>query len=940
LTPNRQSLLLHWPLAMASGFLVFVLVLAWNLYSTQIQLRAATDARLLADSARRAAVVEDFLAEQEKLATQLAGSPEINDYLTNEALGMSPRYGLNANISFIERRFQKTMDGVSLRGDPFLGRIGFVKTDNAEIASVGGGSPPDIADFPQKVGPPHINARDWTIEVVAPVFFKNVVVGAVATTADLKALSRLLIEADDKAGGYHEFLLIGDGAHALSPQDARANFELVEQALATLPVNRLTPTDSILERKGLDRMLALRTPIKGAPLSLMTLTSEAAAYGGVAPSTYALYLVAFPAALFMVAIGFERQRRRAVRLQKDFAKSDLRRQELSQHNTALSEEIALRKALEEDLRRKSKALKETNADLRIAATAFESQEGMIVTDAHHNILRVNRTFAELSGYRAEDLVGRSTAIFKSEDDTSNIYAEILAASEMSGRWQGEVGLRTRSGAVIARWLTVSAVQDDSGTHTHYVKTYYDLSERKEAEARIRELAFYDQLTGLPNRAILIERARQAMARCRELKTFAALLFIDLDHFKRLNDTLGHHKGDLLLKQSASRLKRCIGEGDTVSRFGGDEFVVLLADLGSAEAGSAALQAEAIAEDIIANLAEPQNLDGHTFRSTASVGVALFRDDSQSMDDLLKWADMAMYEAKTSGRNAVRFFDPAMQNLIEARAAIEADLREDLARGNILLHYQAQVDDAGRLVGAEALLRWPRQGAHAPSPIEIIAVAESSGLIVPLGDGVLNAACAQLAQWAEDPALARLTVAVNVSGAQLHHPGFVDRVRKAIERTGADPRLLKLEVTESFELSKIEEVIAKMTSLRDIGIRFSLDDFGTGYSSLSYLKRLPIDQLKIDKSFVRDVISDPNDAAIAETIIALGATLGLSVIAEGVETEAQRAFLAARGCRVYQGYLFARPMPAEQFVRFAAAFCRAASGNETPESRQFQLASNL
>ena len=341
-----------------------------------------------------------------------------------------------------------------------------------------------------------------------------------------------------------------------------------------------------------------------------------------------------------------------------------------------------------------------------------------------------------------------------------------------------------------------------------------------------------------------------------------------------------------------------------------------------EIRSAALQAETIAEEIIASLAEPQNLDGHTFRCTASVGVALFCDDRQGMDDLLKWADMAMYEAKTSGRNAVRFFDPAMQKLIEARAAIEADLREDIAKKNILLHYQPQVDDKGRVVGAEALLRWPRPAVLAPSPIEIIAVAESSGLIIPLGNGVLETACTQLAEWANFPAMASLTLAVNVSGVQLHHPGFVDRVRKTIERTGADPRLLKLEVTESFEISKIEEVIAKMTELRNLGIRFSLDDFGTGYSSLSYLKRLPIDQLKIDKNFVRDVTTNPNDAAIAETIIALGETLGLSVIAEGVETEEQRAFLAGRGCHVYQGYLFARPMPAEQFARFATMFFRA------------------
>ncbi|MBB4199610.1 hypothetical protein CCR94_14925 [Rhodoblastus sphagnicola] len=927
--PGRLRLLLYWPLAMASGFLLFVLVLAWSLYSTQVELRSATDARLLADSARRAAVVEDFLSEQAQLATQLAGVHEIEDYLINQALGMSPRYGLNAALGFIEQNFQRAIERTSLRGESFLRRISFVNIDKVEVARAGDGPTPAIGDIPGDVTPPQINARDWTIEVTAPVYFKNALVGAITTTADLKVLSQLLIESDDSEGGYHEFLLVGDGSHALSPGRSSANFDLVEPRLATLPVNRLTPTDDVSDRPDFGRMLALRTPIKGAPLSLMTLTSEAEAYGRVARPAYALYLAAFPAALFMMAIGFERQRRRAVQLQNDFAESDRRRNELSRDNTALSEEIALRKALEDDLRRKTKALKETNADLRIAATAFESQEGMIVTDSNHKILRINKTFSEMSGYQADELVGKSGTIFQSEMDDINLYAEMGATVELSGRWQGEIWLRTKSGAAIERWVTISAVQDENGAHSHYITTSYDLSERKKAEAKIRELAFYDELTGLPNRKVLIERAHQTMLNCHKLQTYAALMFVDLDRFKRLNDTLGHHKGDLLLKQSASRLKHCIRASDTVSRFGGDEFVVLLTDLGVSDVRNAALRAETIAEDIITRLAEPQDLDGHSFRCTASVGVTLFCDEGQSVDDLLKWADMAMYEAKTSGRNAVRFFDPAMQTLIESRAVIEADLREDIAQKNFLLYYQPQVDDDGRLIGAEALTRWPRAVQKPPSPDEFISVAENSGLIIPLGEGVLETACSQMAVWANDPALAGLTIAVNVSGLQLHHPSFVDRVRETIEATGANPNLLKLEVTESFEISNIEEVIAKMTALRKLGIRFSLDDFGTGYSSLSYLKRLPIDQLKIDKSFVRDVMSNPNDAAIAETIIALGDTLGLSVIAEGVETEAQRAFLAARGCRVYQGYLFARPMPAKQFAQFATLFSRTKPANETP-----------
>ncbi|PPQ38767.1 Signal transduction histidine kinase [Rhodoblastus acidophilus] len=325
-----QRLLLQWPLVMASVFLLLVLALAWGLYSTQVQLRGATDARLLADSERRAAVIEDFLAEQEKLAAQLASGPEIEDYLTNEALGMSPRYGLNASIGFIEQRFERTIERVSLRGAPFLRAIRFVSIDKVEIASAGAGSAPVIGTLSETVAPPHINAHDWTIEVVAPVVFKNAVAGAVAMTADLKVLSKLLIESDEtQGGGYHEFLLIGDGGHALSPRRSGSDFELVERSLAELPENRLTPTDSIPGAKTARNMLALRTPVKGAPLHLMTLTSETAAYGGIAQPVYALYLSAFPAALFMMAIGFERQRRRAVRLQLDFLAADRRQTALA-----------------------------------------------------------------------------------------------------------------------------------------------------------------------------------------------------------------------------------------------------------------------------------------------------------------------------------------------------------------------------------------------------------------------------------------------------------------------------------------------------------------------------------------------------------------------------------------------------------------------------------
>lgn len=915
---DRHRSMRLWPLVMSAVFLLFALILCWSLYGTQLQLRAATDTRLQADSLRRAAVIEEFLSDQKKLAAQIAGSREIEDYLSNKALGMSPRYGLNANLDFIERHFKQTIVQTTLQGETLLRRIGFMDERQVDLAHSGDGESVAIRNVPANEAAVLIDADGWSIHVVAPVKFKDVRVGMVVMTADLRVLSRLLIEDRDVSGGYHEFLVIGNGNRTLAPRKSTSRLILNEGAFTKLPGDKLVPADGIAQEGDFGSMLALRTRIDGAPLSLLTLTSETAAYGRFASPFYVIGLALFPIILFLMVLAAERQHSRALQLKNHVAEADRRRDELSRHNSALSEEIAMREALEEDLRRTTDTLKENNADLRIAATAFEAQEGMVVTDANRLILRVNRAFSELSGYDVSELVGQPLAILKCETADCKVYSDMLGATTRNGCWQGEMSLATKTGTSVDRWLTISAVRDDGGRHSHYIGTYYDLSERKKADERIRVLASYDQLTGLPNRAILIERVRHATMACQESRGHAAMLFIDLDHFKRLNDTLGHHKGDLLLKQSSTRVKGCVRESDTVSRFGGDEFVVLLSDLGASDVTVAALRARAIAEDIISALSQPQDLEGFSFRCTASVGVVLFCDAGQSVDDLLKRADMAMYAAKSAGRNVVRFFDPTMQTLVESRAAIESVLRDDIADKNFVLHYQPQVDQDGNLIGAEALIRWPHAGSKVP-PTEIVAVAESSSLMVALGEGILETACRQLSDWSDDRVLSCLSIAVNVSGVQLHDPNFVERVTSVIRRTGADPHLLKLEVTESFEISKVEEVIGKMATLRKTGIRFSLDDFGTGYSSLSYLKRLPIDQLKIDKSFVRDILVDPNDAAIAETIIALGKTLGLAVIAEGVETIDQYAVLERQGCRGFQGYLFGRPMPNSQFTQFAHAF---------------------
>jgi diguanylate cyclase (GGDEF)-like protein/PAS domain S-box-containing protein len=559
---------------------------------------------------------------------------------------------------------------------------------------------------------------------------------------------------------------------------------------------------------------------------------------------------------------------------------------------------------------------QANEALRIAATAFESQDGMYVTDSEYRVLRVNQAFAELSGYSADDMVGKPPPMLSSGARDVELYQQIRDQLRQQGRWQGEILDRRKNGELYPAWLTMTAVHDNTGRISTYVATQVDITQRKQAEDVIKQLAFYDQLTQLPNRRLLLDRLQQQSAAHGRSGKSGALMFIDLDNFKTLNDTLGHDVGDLMLQQVAARLSACVREDDTVARLGGDEFVVMLTNL-SASSQEAAAQAEAISKKIIATVTDSYQLAGNDCRISPSIGITLMLQQHGNVDELLKQADIAMYQAKAAGRNTMRFFDPQMQSVINARAALEADMREAVWRRQFVLYYQPQVDEQGRLIGAEALLRWPHPQRGMVSPAEFIPLAEECGLILPIGHWVMETACQQLVAWSGDPVTEHLVLAVNVSARQISLPNFVDEVLALLQHTGANPARLKLELTEGMLLQNTEDVISKMLALKAHGVGFSLDDFGTGYSSLSYLKRLPLDQLKIDQSFVRDVLADANDAAIACTIVALAHSLGLAVIAEGVETPAQRDFLANNGCRLYQGYLFGRPVPAENLL---ATFC--------------------
>ena len=567
------------------------------------------------------------------------------------------------------------------------------------------------------------------------------------------------------------------------------------------------------------------------------------------------------------------------------------------HFTAFIADITERKAAEETQ--------------RIAATAFNSQQGMCITNADKVILRVNKAFTQITGYAVEEVVGKTPRLLSSGRHDAAFYAVMWESITRTGQWHGEIWNRRKNGTLYPEMLNISCVRNEDGVATHYVGSFSDLSSAKAADEQIESLAFSDLLTGLPNRRMLIIALKQAMIAREREKRQGALLLVDLDHFKNLNDALGHEQGDLLLQQFAKRLSDCVREGETVSRLGGDEFVVLLMQL-DPNPLEAAMHAETTARKLLDTLRQPYELDGAEISCSASIGITLFGAQHEDTIEPLKRAELAMYEAKALGRNTLRFFDPEMQAAVNARVVMEAALREAIATSQFLLHYQAQVTEQGRITGVEALLRWPDPKCGIVSPAEFIPVAEETGLILPIGDWVLESACRQLTQWASQPEMANLTIAVNVSARQFHQRDFVDRVLMTLERTGANPHRLKLELTESLLITDVADVIAKMDALKARGVGFSLDDFGTGYSSLTYLKRLPLDQLKIDQSFVRDILVDPDDAAIARTVVALAESLGLAVIAEGVETEAQRQFLAGLGCRNYQGYLFSRPLPLQEF----------------------------
>ena len=550
-------------------------------------------------------------------------------------------------------------------------------------------------------------------------------------------------------------------------------------------------------------------------------------------------------------------------------------------------------------------------ELSIAATVFESPHGILAVDTEFKILKTNSAFSAMTGYSDQEVIGKTPDMFVPTVLDRSIYFGMLDFLQSEGHWEGELKSQRKNREIYPLHLTATSVKNSRGQTTNYVMRFSDITRKKETERELQTLAFNDDLTGLPNRRYLAQYVKRGLAEGHRRKEMGALLFVDLDNFKLLNDSLGHAMGDLLLKQVAKRLKGCIRQGDLLARCGGDEFLIMLTRLGK-EPIDAAMRAEAIGEKILSDLNESFHLGAHIHHCTGSIGITIFREGETQFEELLKQADIAMYESKHGGRNRLKFFNSVMEEIIQARAKTEGELRAAVKNVQFQVYYQRQVDRSRRTLGAEALLRWnhPTQGIL--SPKHFIGIAEETGLIIPMGQSVLRQVCSQLKAWEASPETHDLCVAINVSARRFRREGFVDEVLDVIREYGVNPKCIKFELTEGVLLENKDEASETMQRLRKEGFEFALDDFGTGYSSLQYLQQLPLAQLKIDQSFIRDIALDAQDRAIVRTIIAMGSSLGLECIAEGVETEEQLNLLMEDGCSQFQGYLFGKPLPIEQF----------------------------
>ncbi len=564
----------------------------------------------------------------------------------------------------------------------------------------------------------------------------------------------------------------------------------------------------------------------------------------------------------------------------------------------------------------------TDSLLRQSATVFESAaEAVMITDVDARILAANRALTLITGYSETELLGKNASILKSGRHEREFYRRMWASLLEQGQWKGEISGRRKNGEVFPMWQTISAVRDDEGELTHYVSVFSDIGHIKKAEEQLRHLAHHDALTGLPNRLLLNARLEHSLQQARRKGTSVGVLFLDLDHFKKVNDSLGHPVGDRLLQLVAERLSAFVREEDTVARLGGDELTIVLGSLDGVRS------AETVAQGILTELSEPFHLEGRDLFVSASLGISIYPQDGRDATVLLKNADAAMYMAKSEGRNRYHFYSQELTSMACESLALETDLYRALEREELVLHFQPQVSlQSGEVVGVEALVRWRHPDMGLVSPAKFIPLAEENGLIGAIGKWVLRTACAQAKTW-QNQGLTPLRIAVNLSGRQLAQSDIVQEVHDVLQSTGLEPAYLELELTEGSVMKQADRAANTLDALRELGTTIAIDDFGTGYSSLGYLKRFPVDRLKIDRTFVGDIPQNANDVALAKAVVALGHSLNLSVIAEGVETEAQRELLASIGCDEMQGFLYSAPRTANELMSLLGTSDRSACVND-------------
>ncbi len=558
--------------------------------------------------------------------------------------------------------------------------------------------------------------------------------------------------------------------------------------------------------------------------------------------------------------------------------------------------------------------KQSELQLKIQNIALEAAANAImITDTAATIEWINPAFTELTGYRRHEAVGMNVKdLMNSGQQNELFYKDMWQTISSKKVWKGEIINKKKDGALYHEHMTITPVTNESDEICYYIAIKEDISQRKASEKEILDLAFYDALTKLPNRRLFLDRLRHTVTACQRNKTYNALLFIDLDNFKFLNDTHGHDAGDALLIEAAKRITSCIRETDTVARLGGDEFVVMLEQLGSDDSHAMNITTQ-IAESILSRLHQEYRVNNIRHRGSSSIGICMFSDQYSKADDILKWADKAMYEAKCAGRNTLRFFDPHMQQELERRTQLEKELWIAVDKHQFRLHYQLLINQSQQIVGAEALLRWQHPDKGIVGPNEFLSLIENNGYIIPIGDWIIDEGIRQLQFWQQHDTLKSLTLSLNISAVQFQESGFVQKLKRKIEQSQIDHSRLILELTESSLINHIDDTVKKINELRTLGIRLSIDDFGTGYSSLSYLKRFKLAQLKIERMFVRDILTDQDDLTLVKTIINMGKNLGLDVVAEGVENQQQFEILKNAGCAKFQGYWINKPIPGEQIT---------------------------